>query len=354
MEAAGAANGPRFERPRSTLPRRAPFSTMKRLETAAANPRRLSVPPVSPVQTGPPMEPQVLSKPGRRRLQFGLRTLLLATTLFGIWLGVHMKQVRRQKQAVQAVRAFGGWVGYDYQEKATPTGLAYDSEIEPPVPKQLVDRLGLDFFFDVVLVNLAYSAAGRGEDHSEVATAVLPQLEGLPKFRRLYLCKSHATDDDLRIVGELTSLTHLYAWDAARVTDAGVSHLSGLANLQTLHLSYSQIGDESLRVLSKLPRLQELAAPGSRFTDRGLAYLKDATGLEQLSVGNARKITDAGMIHLGRLTNLTSLDLENAEITDHGLEQLTGLAKLKWIFLSGVNASGTEFRKAVPGCSVLR
>ena len=157
-----------------------------------------------------------------------------------------------------------------------------------------------------------------------------------------------------RIVGELTSLTHLYAWDAARVTDAGVSHLSGLANLQTLHLSYSQIGDESLRVLSKLPRLQELAAPGSRFTDRGLAYLKDATGLEQLSVGNARKITDAGMIHLGRLTNLTSLDLENAEITDHGLEQLTGLAKLKWIFLSGVNASGTEFRKAVPGCSVLR
>ena len=194
------------------------------------------------------MQPEVPRKPRRRWLQFGLRTLLLATTLFGVWLGVHMKRVQRQKLAVQAVQDLGGWVGYDYQEKATPTGLAYDAEIEPPIPKQLVDRLGQDFFFDIVLVNLAYSAARRGKANLRLRRPCCRSWKPCRSCAGLYLCKSQATDEDLRVVGELTSLTHLYAWDAARVTDAGVSHLSGLTNLQTLHLSYSQTGDGSLRV----------------------------------------------------------------------------------------------------------
>jgi hypothetical protein len=294
-------------------------------------------------------------KPRRRWLQFGLRSLLLLITVFGVWFGLYIKRVRRQKEAVQAIREFGGWVHYDFQETTTLAGTNFDSRIEPPLPKWLVDRLGEDFFFNVAEVNLVYNDdGGRRLDNANVAATALEHLAAFPKLRVLLVKETQATDDGLRTVGQLKRLTHLYMWDASQVTDAGIAHLAGLANLRKIHIGHSQIGDESLKVLAALAQLDDMSLQGNRFSDRGLAYLKDCDNLRELWVGiGPTSITDAGMPSLALIKNLELLDLQNTRVTSAGLEHLSSLTKLKSLYLSGTKADSPKLRQALPNCKIV-
>jgi hypothetical protein len=296
-----------------------------------------------------------VKKPSRRWLQFGLRSLLLLITVFGVWFGLYMQRVRRQKEAVHAIREYGGWVHYDFQETAAPPGIGFDSRIKPPLPKWLVDRLGEDFFFNVAQVNLVYNSDfGRRVDNANVAGTALRRLDAFPKLRVLLVKDTQATDDGLRAVGKLKRLTYLYMWDASKVTDAGIAHLAGLSNLKKIHVSSSQIGDESLKVLGTLPRLEEMSLQGNRFSDRGLAYLEECGNLRELWVGTGpTSISDAGMPALGRLKNLELLDLQNTRVTSAGLERLIGLTQLKSLYLSGTNADSAKLRQALPNCKIV-
>ena len=320
-----------------------------------------------------------MRKPRRRWLQFGLRTLLLATTIFGIWLGFYMQRVRRQEDAVRAIREFGGWVHYDFQEIPTQP-FDFDARAKSPVPEWLLSWLGEDFFSDVVDVNLVYTNdSGERENNLNVTNEALPHLTALPKLRQLGLKATQATDDDLRIVGGLKTLKRFYFWDAKNITDRGVFHLSGLTRLEEIHLSFSQIGDEGLRVLAQLPKMQFIGVQGGRFTDRGLEFLKGKEQLRGLWVGiGATKITDAGVRYLSGLTNLEYLELQTTGVTDAGMEHLKGLTNLERLYLSGTKvsdaglshlhdlkslkklvlfgtqATGNDLKKAVPGCTVVR
>src|SRR5437762_7027635 len=97
-------------------------------------------------------------KPRRPWFQFGLRTLLLMVTIasagFG-WLGVKVRQVHRQRAAVEAIRKLGGEVLYDYEVDSK--GHRVQSPI-PPGPACLRELAGDDFFANVVYVSLYYHA----------------------------------------------------------------------------------------------------------------------------------------------------------------------------------------------------
>jgi len=57
-------------------------------------------------------------KPQRRRYQFSLRTLPVFVLLVAIgmsWFAVKMNEARKQREAVEAIVAAGGWVDYDHQ-----------------------------------------------------------------------------------------------------------------------------------------------------------------------------------------------------------------------------------------------
>ena len=51
----------------------------------------------------------------RRWVTFGLRGLLLLVLVIGLWLGWAVHKARQQREAVAAVKKFGGWVHYDYE-----------------------------------------------------------------------------------------------------------------------------------------------------------------------------------------------------------------------------------------------
>jgi hypothetical protein len=60
---------------------------------------------------------------------------------------------------------------------------------------------------------------------------------------------------------------------------------------------------------------------GTRITDAGLAYLKDATKLERLEL-RGTQITDAGLEHLKNLTGLQWLAVSGTRVTEAGVQEL--------------------------------
>lgn len=75
-------------------------------------------------------------------------------------------------------------------------------------------------------------------------------------------------------------------------------------------------------------------------TDADLVHLAGLTNLTILDL-NDTQVTDAGLVHLGRLANLFELHLDGTHVTDAGLVDLKGL-----INLSKLNLNRTEVTDA--------
>lgn len=295
------------------------------------------------------------ARAGKRRFfQFGLRTLLFATTVFSVWLGLYVHRVRLQKAAVAAIRDSGGSVHYDFQKAPTGAVFEFNAQAEPKLPAWLVKALGEDFFYDVIEADLGYHF--NREDDANSSGELFQHLDALPDLRRLVLHQDQATDESLRPVGRLAKLERLVIFGPCEVTDVGVAQLAGLTKLSRIELVRSRISDESLKTLSRLPALEAMRLQGSRLTDNGLAYLQGSQTLRSLWLGRGEgQITDAGMSYLGTLTNLAELDLSNTKVTAKGLAQLARLKKLTRLIIHRTDVADTQaFEQALPSCKIHR
>ena len=102
-----------------------------------------------------PKKVRVANKPRRRWFQFSLRTVLIGVTVAACgmgWLGVRVKDARKQAAAVTAVEKLGGFVCYDFQADSMGDGV---SALGTPGPAWLRAILGDDFFRSVWLVTFA-------------------------------------------------------------------------------------------------------------------------------------------------------------------------------------------------------
>ena len=84
----------------------------------------------------------------------------------------------------------------------------------------------------------------------------------------------------------------------------------------------------------------------TKVTDAGLVHLKGLTNLTSLNLYNT-KVTDSGLVHLEGLTNLEKLNLERTKVTDTGLVHLKGLTKLELLRLSGTTDAGLVHLKGL-------
>lgn len=223
--------------------------------------------------------------PKRRRwFQFGLRALLALTLLASVgmsWLGVQIHRAKREAAAVEAIRAAGGSVWYDYQFDRSGRR---DSGATCPGPLWLRRVFGVDFFCRVAEVHV-------NNDASLTSTKGLDGLESL----RIG-CSAKLTDTGLATLDDLPSVRRLWFGINKNITDAGMVHLRSLKRLERLELHYSHL------------------------TDAGLEHLEGLPQLEDLSLGKG--ITDAGVPRLAQLHTLRSLDLRHTNITRDGVRTL--------------------------------
>ena len=112
----------------------------------------------------------------------------------------------------------------------------------------------------------------------------------------------------------------------AKVSGRALPHLMGLKKLASLNLYTADVRDEDLTALTDLPALERL----------DLSYSRS-------------KLTDAGMMHLGKLVSLRRLALNGAAITDKGLAPLAKLTELEYLSLAGTKGSSPALAALVGG-----
>lgn len=207
------------------------------------------------------------SPPQRRRLRLNLsvRLMMLLVLGIGLWMGSWVNRAREQRAAVQAIRAMGGEVRYDWQ---LGKGARKGSR-RPPTPACMKGLLSDDFFQIVELVFLV--AAGRNrQGWINPDTRFSVECARFTHLKRLIIKDIRITDDDLRTLQGLMELEELYVTDASGVTDRGIAYLRGMKNLKGVTLSASQVTDDGLTTLTKLPGLSQIKLIHGRLTDAGL------------------------------------------------------------------------------------
>jgi internalin A len=302
--------------------------------------------------------PSVTDPPRRRRFgfRFSLRTFLIGVTLFCIALAWQLHRAKEQREAAAAIRAAGGWVHYDYQFTDLKS-LNEDPNARPWEPAWLLRLVGIDFFHDVVSVNLVYNGDGpERQDNSNRPTNIAPHLAHFPRLRILLMSGPWIDDAGMQQVGNLRSLETLYQWDGQHITDAGVAHLRGMPRLRYIHLGSSQVGDNGIAALATLPSLEGLVMQRNRITDAGLAHLAGHPKLKELWIGNIMApspISDAGVVHLAKIPNLEQLDLQHTQVTPKGLQPLQAMPKLRSLLLDESQANDLDaVGPMFPNCKV--
>jgi hypothetical protein len=255
-----------------------------------------------------------------RFFQFRLRTLLIVVTVLSLYLGWLVHRAKEQCATVAAIQDLGGWIYYDFQI----VNDRYDPNASSWAPEWLRRHLGIDFFHDVVQVNMVYNEDGPQRlDNAITTDASAKFIARLPRVELLGLKEGQATDSALRELSNLRRLHQLYMWDAAQVTDAGIAELRHLTQLKHVHCSNAQLTDESLKTFSTMPQLEYLSLQGNLFTDRGVAYLVDMPNLTELWIGTKTiQVTDEGLKSTARIEKLKVLDVQEAPITLDGLRTL--------------------------------
>lgn len=192
---------------------------------------------------------------------------------------------------------------------------------------------------------------------------------GIGSIGKLHCLKSlglsscqNLTQNALLSLGRLTQLTHLDLSNLPRAATPGLSflrallglralsltgceslvdtHLSALApltNLQTLRLVGCDIGDEGLVHLGNLRRLSLLDLSGTRhLSDRCLGRVAQLSELAHLNLSGSRRTFSAlGFAALGKLTNLTCLELQGRLTDPISLRSLRSLRRLRHLALRG-------------------
>jgi len=117
-----------------------------------------------------------------------------------------------------------------------------------------------------------------------------------------------------------------------------------------------EVDDATMAAVSRLTGLTNLLLQGANITDAQLVHLKGLTNLIQLDLSKTQ-VTDVGMVHLKSMTNLGVLKLISTKITNSGLMHLKGLTNLKDLRLYNTQVTDEGIKKlqqALPNCYITR
>lgn len=172
-----------------------------------------------------------------------------------------------------------------------------------------------------------------------------------------------------KIPADLTAAAVL-AMRAGEPNPDGVSHLqkigatvSQLSAAEPQHLviewisTYHETGDKEIgEILHLAANVVEVDLARTKLTDAGLVAIGKLGRLTHLNL-NRTAVTDAGLAHLADLRSLRWLNLYGTAITDASLAELAKHKKLEALYIwdTGITAEGAaKLRKALPKTKIVR
>ncbi|HEX4147190.1 MAG TPA: DUF4375 domain-containing protein [Pirellulales bacterium] len=164
--------------------------------------------------------------------------------------------------------------------------------------------------------------------------------------------KGSFCDADLAPLAALTNLQELRLYETKNVTGTFAGHLVDLPHLR--HLSPGKrVTDDGMACIAKLSRLLKLYMEGP-FTNAGLKHVVKLKNLTTLSLGSDF-VTAEGVAFVGELRQLDSLDLDTPLLTDDIIPALLRCSALEEISFtrSALSDAGLRrLRDELPNCSV--
>jgi len=159
-----------------------------------------------------------------------------------------------------------------------------------------------------------------------------------PLLRYLDIQKCRVTDSGLKFVSQLSHLQFLNI-SKCHITHHGLDHLADLRDIQILYLDQiPNIGDNIFASLGKLPSLTQLYIwEAAGVTNYGMKCLSSLTNLECLDLYSCSGISDEGLQGISTMCKLRFLDLGYMRISNEGIRYLTTLTNLQHLCMPGCN-----------------
>jgi hypothetical protein len=179
----------------------------------------------------------------------------------------------------------------------------------------------------VKLVDLAVPGAGP-HDHRKADpydAAFFEHLGHITTLESLNVISTKANDEWIKPLGKLTNLKSLRFVNNGKLTDAGMETFSGLKNLEQFSFVGTAITGQAYAKCVGWNKVTRVSHRGSQINDEGLKQLcEHLPNLENISLAHA-KFSDAGAVHLAKLTKLKGLELGTLNATPASLKHIQAL-----------------------------
>ena len=136
----------------------------------------------------------------------------------------------------------------------------------------------------------------------------------------LNLTRTHASDDDMVMVGAMGGLARLKLV-GNEITDYGIRQLENHPHLNTLWIEEAGITGDALVHLAKVPGLTRLWCPDAAFKNEDLAPLTQMPSLKVLNLCGC-PIDDGALPYLEKLPHLNSLMVDIGQLSESALKAL--------------------------------
>jgi hypothetical protein len=163
------------------------------------------------------------------------------------------------------------------------------------------------------------------------APPVFRRVFGDRWFQRITRVRREVCADDRRLLAVVERCRHLESLElffARALHPKDFARLGGLRHLKNLALYGADFDDEGMVYVGHIVRLETLDLGLTSITDTGLTHVASLENLESLSL-NGTAITDRGLIFLTSLERLETLSLRGTDVTDRGMKVVGSLPNLR-------------------------
>ena len=218
---------------------------------------------------------------------------------------------------------------------------------------------------------------------SWINDAEMIQLSRLPQLQRLDLSHTRITDEGLLRLKSAPQIVELKLFYAELITDQGMTAIRNWKQLKRLNVRGTRISDGTLEILSRMTQLEALDIANTQISDDGFDYLITLVNLKELSLGSSRlsenaiktlrllptltyldlggpggrrgrSMSDQAVRAIAELEDLVTLKLGHSNISNRGVETLSGLKRVEKLSLVGCRTVGDPAAASIIGWKSLR
>lgn len=178
-------------------------------------------------------------------------------------------------------------------------------------------------------------------------------VRALAGLTRLQLSSEHITDDSLKSIEHLTTLTEIQLSRSRHLSTACLKSIGQLTQLRELSLygrslkwNDEDYDSEDFNYLNGLKKIVEWEPQDWRMDDAGISWLREAEDLKMV-YGWGPEVTDKGFAALANKPDLGVIYLGATKITDASFKLLENHPELYWLQCSSPNLTDAAIDSAI-------